>query len=432
MPGSAANAPEPQRTRGAFSAAGLVVASMVGTGVYTTSGLLLEHLSAAAVVVVWLVGGLCAMAGALAYAELGVRYPHQGGEYALLARGLHPAAGFMAGAVSVVVGFAAPIAACALACSHYLGAVVPGAAHPLVALALVWLTTLVQLGGAGVGDRAQDALALLTLVLGATLLAFGLPAIDLTLLAPGPGLAAELFTPSAGLGIVLVSFSYSGWNAATYVAGELREPRRMLPLALLSGTLVVTVLYVALNVVFVASAPRELLAGEVEIAFVAGRALFGDDAASALSIVVALGLVSTTGALVTTGSRVAWAMGADYAKLSALGRLSPRGAPVTALLVQAVLATVLCLFADIEGILTLVGMTLSLVTAATVVAALRARLRDPAGGLRGSLAASIVYLVLVGATVVASALEQPASALASLLVVLGSGAAYLVVRRRPA
>lgn len=419
------------RTRGPLSGAGLVVASMVGTGVYTTSGLLLGHLSAAAVLVVWLLGGLCALCGALAYAELAVRHPHQGGEYALLGRGLHPAAGFVAGAVSVVVGFAAPIAACALAFSHYLGAVVPAASHPLVALAIVWLTTLVQLGGVGVGDRAQDALAVLTLALGITLVVFGLPAIDPTRLAPGPGLFDELASPGAGLGVVLVSFSYSGWNAATYVAGELRTPRRSLPLALLGGTLVVTTLYVALNAVFVAAAPREALSGEVEIAFVAARALFGDEAASALSIVVALGLVSTTGALVTTGSRVSWAMGVEHPRLGALARLSARGAPVTALLLQAVLSTLLCLLADIEQILTLVGLTLSLVTGATVLVALRARLRDPAGALPGSLVAGCVYLLVVGVTVVAGALERPASALASGAVVLACGVGYLVVSRKP-
>lgn len=421
--------PEPPRARGALSGAGLVVASMVGTGVYTTSGILLERLSPPAVLVVWLVGGLCAVAGALAYAELAVRHPRQGGEYALLGHGLHPAAGFVAGAISVVVGFAAPIAACALAFSHYLGAVVPGAAHPLVALAVVWGTTLLQLGGAAVGGRAQDALVGFALVLAAGLVLLGLPAVDLARLAPGPGFGGELLSPGAGLGVVLVSFSYSGWNAATYVAGELREPRRALPRALLGGTLLVTALYVALNAVFVAAAPREALAGQVEIAFAAAGALFGGGAASVLSIVVALGLLSTTGALVTTGSRVAWAMGRGHARLSALGRLSARGAPHVALVAQAGLATLLCVVADLEGILTLVGMTLSLVTAATVVAAIRVRLADPARALRGSLAASAVHLVLVVGTLALGAAERPLAALASLVVVAAAGLAYLGVGR---
>lgn len=420
----------PSRRRSAFSAAGLVVASMVGTGVYTTSGFLLEHLSPLAALIVWAVGGLVALAGALAYAELGVRHPHQGGEYALLFHGLHPAAGFMAGAVSVVIGFGAPIAGCALAFAHYVGAVVPGAEHPLVAVAVVWLATGLQLGGATLGDRTQDALVVVSIALVVALAAVGLPAVDLARLAPGPDLLGELFSPAAGLGVVIVSFAYSGWNAATYVAGEVRDPRRSLPFALLGGTLVVTLLYVALNTVLLASAPRAELSGQVEIAFVAARALFGAEAASVLSIVVALGLLSTTGALVMTGARVAWAMGADFPRLGPLGRLSSRGAPAVALVAQAVLATVLCLFADIETILTLVGMTLSLVTAATVVAALRARLRDPAGALPASLAAGVVYLVLVGATVVSGAVESPVAAAASVGVVVASGLGYLVVSRK--
>lgn len=431
--------PTPHRY-GLRTATLLVVASMVGTGVFTTSGILLAQIpSVPAVLLVWLIGGLVALAGALSYAELSAQHPESGGEYALLSRTFHPAIGFTAGVVSIVAGFAAPIAACAIAFARYLDAVVPGTPQLPAAVAIVLVASLVHALDLRAGARFQDAATALKIALVALFAIGGALAGDLSrLLEPIP--PATLASPSFAVGLVLVYFAYTGWNAAAYVAGEVERPARTLPLALLLGTLAVTALYVALDAVFLASAPRAALSGQIEVGAIAAQHLFGGVAARVLSAIVALGLVSTIGAFVVTGTRVYDAIGRDHAPLSFLARRSAGGAPLVALAIQAALALAMVVTASFELLLGAVGFTLSIASALTVAGVFLERRRRGAAPdtYRVPLypLTPLFFVAVMGWTVVQSILHVREIALFGLATIalglLGYGVLHAKSRANPA
>lgn len=357
----------------------LVIASMVGTGVFTTSGFSLASLgSKPAVLVAWLVGGVLALCGALAYAELGAALPKNGGEYQLLSRIYHPAVGFLAGLTSLVVGFAAPIAACAIAFGKYLHAALPAVPELPAAIVLVLALTTLHALRTSTGRRWQDYLTYGKLALiGAFLLAGLLQPLPFAAEAPSAPLGEVVLSSAFAIGLFWVSFSYSGWNAASYLAGEMKDAARSLPRATMTGTLAVTGLYVALNAVFLASAPTEKLAGVLEVGQVSATALLGPGAGRAFAALIALGLVATTGAYTLTGPRVAEAIGRDYPRLSWLSVRAPERGPVRALGAQAALALLLIATASYDVLLTAVGFVLSTWAGLTVLGVIVLRIREP-------------------------------------------------------
>jgi APA family basic amino acid/polyamine antiporter len=358
----------------------LVVASMIGTGVYTTSGYLVRDLgSPLAVVLAWGVGGLGALAGALSYAELGAALPKNGGEAALLGRIYDPALGFVAGFGTFVVGFAAPIAACASAFGSYAHAIDARVPPFPAAVAALGVMTVAQLARLRTASRVQDVLTIVKIALATGLAIAGLASIDTArLVAPGARPVTDaVVLPAFAVGLVFVSYAYSGWNAASYVAGEMRAPDRSVPRALLAGTLLVTVLYVALNVVFVASAPAETLSGVTEVAHVAARALWGDDAARLVSLVVAVGLVAAIGAFLMTGARVLDAMVEQVPRLAPLATRTRAGTPAGGVVLQAALALVMLATASYDALLAWVGVTLTALAALTAAGVIVLRLREP-------------------------------------------------------
>lgn len=361
------------------TAAMLVVASMVGTGVFTTTGFLLGDIgSKPAALIAWVVGGVLALCGALAYAELGAALPRNGGEYQLLSRIYHPAVGFLAGLTSLVVGFAAPIAACAIAFGKYLGAALPGVPEQPAAVALVLALSVLHASRTATGTRWQDYLTYAKLALIGAFLIAGLTGDLGHFSEPARAPVLEVVSSSAfAIGLFWISFSYTGWNAASYLAGELEDPARSLPRATMIGTLTVTALYVALNAVFMASAPTAELAGKLEVGQVSATALLGPDAGRGFALLIALGLVATTGAYTLTGPRVAEAMGRDFPRLAWLSVRAPDRGPVRALVAQAVLALILILTASYDTLLTAVGFVLSTWAGLTVLGVIVLRIKEP-------------------------------------------------------
>jgi APA family basic amino acid/polyamine antiporter len=426
----------PVRGLGLGSATALVIASMVGTGVFTTTGLLVEALrSPLAVLAAWAAGGALALSGALCYAELSAALPRNGGEYQLLGRIYHPAAGFAAGVVSIAVGFAAPLAASALAFGRYLSAAVPGVPPLLASVAAVAVFALLHGFDVAWGGRAQAgvtaALVVLIAAMAAAGLALGEPA---RILEPAARPAAEaVLSPEFAVALVLVSFSYSGWNGAAYVAGEVRAPSRNLPLALLLGTALVTVLYLGLNAAFLAAAPAADLAGVVEVGHVAARRLAGPAAGRILSGVVAVVLASSVGAMILAGSRVYEAIGSDHRALAFLARRTSRGAPAAAVAVQVALALAMVVTSSFGALLAFIGFTLSVVAGLTVLGVVVLRLREP--GLArpyrtwGYPATPLLFLALSAWMVGHSLAERPVSSLAGLAIIALGLVLYLVVAR---
>ncbi len=361
----------------------LVVATMIGTGVFTTSGFLLRDLgSKPAVLLAWLIGGLASGCGALAYAELVAALPHNGGEYQLLKRIYHPALGFVAGVVSLVVGFAAPIAASALAFGEYLNLALgmPLLPPTLSGIVLILAASIQHAVRLETGSRLQDLFTLLKILLLLLLILGGLwSGSPECLLGDGePSLAQAVLSPAFAVGLIYISYAYSGWNAAAYVAGEVRNPGRWLPVALLTGTLVVTALYLGVNGVFLTAAPADQLAVANErFGHVAASHLFGETGGRLLSGLIALGLVSMVGALVMTGPRVYEAMGHDYPAIAMLARRRYGGGPVLAIALQSVLALVMLLTSTFESLVSYAGLILSLFAALTVAGVFVLRRREP-------------------------------------------------------
>jgi APA family basic amino acid/polyamine antiporter len=358
----------------------LIVANMIGVGVFTTTGFMVDALkSPAAVLVAWIVGGVAAFSGALVYAELGSALPRNGGEYQLLARIFHPAIGFVGGWVSLIVGFAAPLAAFALVFGKYLNVLLPEV-HPLASgLMLLILMAVLHSLHVGTGSRAHNVFTLGKMVLIVAFIVAGMLFGDLSRLtaASDQSVKEALRSPMFAVQLVYVSFAYSGWNTAAYLAGEFRRPARDIPLAILVGTSIVAVLYIGLNVVFLAAAPGQELAGKEEIGHIAAIHLFGPRAGKFVSLMIVVGLVSTVSANTMAGSRVYEAIGRDYPILRFLAWRPAGGGPAFAIAVQTIFAAAMILSARLRTLLEYIGVTLSLVAATAVLGVIVLRRREP-------------------------------------------------------
>ena len=431
------------RSLGTTHAAAVVVGSMIGTGIFTTTGMLLPQLgSPVLVLIVWAVAGLLALCGAAVYAELGVMMPRVGGEYVYLSRAYGPAMGFLSGWVALIVGFAAPTAAGAIGFATYVHAVAPTMPEKPMAVALVILLTAVHMASVRFGARLQSALSAAVVVFIVLFIAaaFTVGHGDvghLTMVAataPGLGRGGVVLAAGVAVSLVQVSYAYSGWNGAAYIAGEVRDPARALPRAVLLSTVLVTALYVALNVVFLYASPAADLAGHRDVAHVAALALFGERSATLLSSLVALTSAGFVSAMLMSGPRVSVAMAQDGVFFRALGQTNARGAPALAVGLQGALAVVAVLTATFDSILVYVGFALNLNAAAAVAAAFVLRRREPAADrpYRTPLwpLPGVLFLVLAAFMTVFAVRERPHETGAAGATLVAGGLAYDLWRRR--
>jgi APA family basic amino acid/polyamine antiporter len=367
-----------KRHLGLATASALVVGNMVGSGVFTTSGFALADLGDPRLVLLaWGVGGVIALCGALSYGGLAVRVPRSGGEYTFLSEVLHPAAGFLAGWVSLLAGFTAPIALAALVFATYLESALGSELHA------AWVAT----GSVGLfaglhGLRLREGVGLQNAIIALKLLAlvafcgFAASRGSAWPQAPDPTATDGFPVIAFATSLVWISFSFSGWNGAVYLAGEIRDPQRNLPRALWIPTLGVTCLYLALNAVFLAAGPADTLAGRPDIAAIAALHLGGPALQRALSVVICIALLTSVSAMVMSGPRVY----AEMAKDGWLPAFLARGAdaPTAAVFLQGALAIAVVWVADLAELLSYLGFTLSLSAALTVAAAVRVRMREGA------------------------------------------------------
>jgi APA family basic amino acid/polyamine antiporter len=433
-----------QRPLGAVHAAALVVASMVGTGIFTTTGVLLTSLSSAAVVLAaWAISGVLALCGAAVYAELGAMMPRVGGEYVYVSRAFGPVAGFLSGWVALIVGFAAPTAGGAIGFASYVNAVAPALPPKAVAIALIVAVTALHMTDVRLGGRVQTGLAglVVAVIVVFVVSALATGRLDVANLATSVPTAQPAHAggaiASAGafaIGLVQVSYAYSGWNGAAYIAGEVRDPVRALPRALVMGTALVTVLYLALNITYLCAVPPRALAGQINVGHIAAGALFGARGADVVSSLIALTNAGFVSAMVMSGPRVAVAMGEDGAFFRALGRTNARGAPTRAVALQGALAIVAVLTAKYDQILVYVGFTLTLNAAAAVLAAFVLRRREPAStrphSALGWPYSGWLFLALATFMIVLAVRERPAESAAALATLVAGGAAYAAWHRR--
>ncbi len=387
----------PKRQLGVAIAAAIVIANMIGSGVFTSAGFQAAYSfkDPLTMMSTWVVGGIIALCGAAAYAELGSLMPRAGGEYVYLREAYHPAVGFMSGWVSLIIGFSAPIAAAALLFASYVGvlwpAVAGGAVMKLLACGLIVAMTALHAFDTKVGGRVQTYFTIIkVLVIVVFIVAgFATGAGDWSHFASrGDGLTqlgSRAGAANYATALMYVSFAYSGWNAAAYIAGEIEQPQRTLPRALLLGTGSVMVLYILVNLVFLYAVTPDAMAVDPvhqPVGAIASRALFGDRAGDLLSSVIAIALMSAVSAMMMAGPRVYATMAADHALPKPLAYYSKRGVPLVAILVQCVLAIAFAVFSDPDSLIRLVGFTLAAFAALTVGSLFIFRRRGEVGAFR--------------------------------------------------
>ncbi|HTJ47731.1 MAG TPA: amino acid permease [Kofleriaceae bacterium] len=375
---------------GVIAATAIVVANMIGTGVFTSTGFQAIGLhDAGTILVVWVVGGVLALCGAACYAELGAMMPRVGGEYVYLREGLHPLVGVMSGWASVLAGFSAPIAVSSMAFAKYTAAIWPSLADPtsqqLLAIGLIVAMTVLHSFSTVLGGRVQTVFTAAKTLLIVTFILAGFTAGggSTAHFASQAGGLSNIWTAAFGISLMYVSFAYSGWNAAAYIAGEIDRPEKSVPRALLYGTGLVMLLYVLLNVLFIYALPIDTLAhGDgggpiVEVGDASARALFGPRAGQMLSTLIALALVSSVSAMVMAGPRVYAAMAEDGALPKTLARRSHGGAPAWSVVVQGALAIAITMTGRFDQIVRYVGFTLTIFAALTCIAMLVMRRTRP-------------------------------------------------------
>jgi len=436
---------EPDLTRrlGVFPATNIVVANMIGAGIFTTSGLLMDQLGDARLLLaLWLAGGVLALLGALCYGELGAALPRAGGEYAYLAELFHPLLGFLTGWVSFFVGFSAPLAASALGVSEYLGRAWPqllAAGDPAlvkkgVAILVIGVLAAVHLRGVEFGARVQNVLTVGKIVLIAGLVAagFALGRGDLGHLGAAASPAGFAGWQAVGLSLMWIMFAYSGWNASAYVGSEIRDPARSLPRSLLVGTGIVTLLYLGLNLLYVYALPPAEMRGVIAIGGLAASRLFGGAAETIVSALIAFALVSSVSALILLGPRVYYAMARDGYLFRAVARVDPlTRAPGTAIAVQCLIAAVMVLTGTFDQILTYMGFCLGIFPIVAVAGVVKLR-REGTLPYRMPLypLPPLVYAAAGAAMLVIAYVERPVESSIAVVTVLAGIPFYVMFARR--
>ncbi|MEL7377422.1 MAG: amino acid permease [Bacteroidota bacterium] len=361
------------------SAAALVIANMIGTGAFTTLGIQLELVSNGWVIIItWLVGGLVALFGAISYAELGVRLPKSGGEAHFLSEIYHPILGFLSGWVSLSVGFAAAVALAAVAVGKYTYTLT-GWPPVWVAVGSIVLLSLLHGYSMRQGSRVQNFLTVLKLILVAALavLGFLLPASTSSTLDWSFQGTKQIFSAGTAVSLVLVFYAYSGWNAAAYIVGEIKQPSKNLPKALIGGSLLVSGLFIMLQLSFLRQAGPAELSGRVEVGQIAAQQMLGLQAGQLISALIGVLLLAGISAMIWVGPRVLESMGKQYEPWRILAKRSKRGLPIRAIWLQSSISIFLVLTASFEGILYYSGFVLQLFTMLAVYGLIRLRIRQP-------------------------------------------------------
>jgi len=437
------------RQLGFFSATALVISNMVGMGIFATTGYMAGDLGSANLILAcWGVGALFAFAGALSYSELGVNFPSSGGEYVYLTHAFGPEWGFMTGWVSFFAGFSAPIAAAALAFSDYLGHFFPAlqianapvvigsgaltlrlGGGQMVASALILSFTILNCFGLGRVAKVQNVLTAtkMTVIVGFVVLGFAAGSGSWSHFSESAVRTSSMTVPTQFIvSLLWVMVGYSGWNAATYVAEEVRRPERTLPMALAAGTAIVALLYLGLNLVFIYAMPLESMKGLTAIGSPAAARLFGPNVAGLFAALMALSIVSTVSAEVTVGPRIYYAMAKNKAFLPAAASVHPRfHTPVVAILSQGLCAMVMTV-TPFPDLVIYIGMSLTLFTVLSVVALLVFR-RKRAGWQR-LRAVDFAYplipvsYILVGTCMMVYGVVQQPKASLTAFATVGAGA----------
>jgi APA family basic amino acid/polyamine antiporter len=383
------------RGLGVWSGTGLVVANMIGAGVFLSSGFMAQQMGALAIMLAWLAGTAIALCGVVAYGEVARLVPRSGGEYRYLSELLHPGLGYLAGWASLLVGFSAPIAVCAAAAGHFANTLGLALPPSLTGAVLIVVLTAAHAAGFTPSRRVQDGLVAVKTALVAGFALVGLAHVRGSWPSWSPPRPAEE-PVSVFLGsLFFVAFAFSGWNAAVYAAEEFAEPRRDVPRAMVLGCVVVAALYLAVNWVFVASLTPERAAAvfayestRVTLGHLVMTDVLGEAGGRAMSVLAIVAFVSSMSAMLFVGPRVYAAMAEDGFLPRGLARRR-RDVPVASVILQGALALVLLLTQRLQQTLSNLGAILTLFAALVALALFvvpRTRGLRPSATARGAAA----------------------------------------------
>lgn len=441
---------ELNRSLGLVSLTSIVVANMVGAGIFTTSGLLLRDLGhPLLMLILWLVGGLVALCGALSYGELGAAFPQAGGEYVFLSKLFRPLLGFLSGWVSFFVGFSAPIAASAMGFSEYLTRAFPELGQPLklgitiapvvigkfLAIVIILLFTLIHIQGLKPGARVQNVLTFGKVGLILFLIILGLASRNgnWANFTSADWLPADFSSLKVvGLSLMWIMFAYSGWNASAYLGSEIKKPRRNLPASLLLGTAVVILLYLGLNVLFIYAIPPEEMKGVISVGGLAAGKLLGPGWEKFISITIAFALFSSLSAFIIIGPRVYYAMASDKLFFPFAAKVNPvTKVPTLSIWLQGAIAVVIVISGTFEHILTYMGFALGIFPILAVVGVFKLRKQQPENlRLPGFPVLQVLYLIVAFSILGLSLLQSPGPSLVAILTVLAGIPAYFFFKKR--
>lgn len=395
---------------GWISAAALVVANMIGTGVFTSLGFQLTSTQNTwTILLLWGIGGVVALAGAFSYAELGSYFKRSGGEYHFLSELYHPLIGYLSGWISLTVGFAAPVALAAMAMGAYLE-LMSGIPPKATAMSMVLVATIVHSFSIRQSSLFQNVLTLLKVILIIGFIIVGIAvSTEFQALDWSGEWRGEILMPAAAVSLVYVTYSYTGWNAAAYIVDEIKSPALNLPKGLINGTLIVTVLYVLLQYVFLKNATYEQLSGQLEVGQIVARNLFGDYGGHLVSTAIALFLLSSISAMIWVGPRVSLVMAEDHALWRFLNFKNERGVPVRAVWFQSAISFLMITTGTFEQVLVYCGFILQLSSALSVAGSFKLHRKEEALPFKSPLHPwlPLIFLIVSAWILIFLLYEQP-------------------------
>jgi len=429
-----------ERRLGLFPLTNIVIANMIGAGIFTASGLLMADLKKPLLMLsLWIAGGVIALCGALSYGELGAAIPRAGGEYIFLSKLFHPAFGFLSGWVSFFAGFSAPIAASAIGFSEYLTRAFPGllnlglfdssieatALKKFYSILVIIIFTLIHARGIKVGSRVQNFLTVLkvALIVGLVVLGFSSGRGSFEHLSAGGDFRFDFGGwKTIGLSLMWIMFAYSGWNASGYIGSEIKNPQKNLPRSLILGTGIVLLLYLCLNLFYIYAVSPDKMAGVISIGGLAVGNLFGKSFGSVLSVLIAFALFSSLSAFIILGPRVYYAMALDgYFFSFASSVHSKFKVPSKSILLQGLIAAALVLFGTFDQILTYMGFSLGIFPILSVLGVFKLR-RSKASAykLPGFPVVPLIYVLAGISILILGFFERPVeSSIAIGMVLIG-------------
>ncbi|MGD9345375.1 MAG: amino acid permease [Candidatus Aminicenantes bacterium] len=438
------------RKLGLFPLTNIVIANMIGAGIFTTSGLLMQDLKNPIVMILlWVVGGAIAICGALSYGELGAAIPRAGGEYAFLSRLYHPTLGFLSGWVSFFVGFSAPIAASAIGFVAYMTRAFPeilrlGIFDPsiettilrkLYAIFVIAIFTAVHVRGLEFGASVQNVLTILKvgLIVGLIFAGFAFGHGSLDHFSQGIDFDFGLGGWKViGLSLMWIMFAYSGWNASAYIGSEVKNPSKNLPRSLIMGTGIVILLYFCLNLIYVyASSPTEM-EGVISIGGLAAGNMFGQYFEKILSIMISFALFSSLSAYIILGPRVYYSMAKDkYFFKFAADVHKKFEVPAKSIVLQGVIASVMVLFGTFDQLLTYMGFSLGIFPLLAVLGVFKVRrLKLSPYKMPGFPLAPVLYIIAGISILILAFFQRPMESSIAIATVLIGIPVYWIFKKK--